>query len=211
MTLYRKFLKECIRDYHIRIKTVTEMTDENMDKLEFLLQKYDVQSVDGPRKTVIQEHPLDFYDVINQSVYIIDVVLGLPASSYMLQQEIKETLDIPEKFVVVRADNDPLEMETQKLNAQALMDENKDGPAAKLSTDPEYPEQSPSAEELYGDKYNENFVSRLAQAQSKVESGNAMDLNNDLVAPMGNMDEDGNDVEFITDKGRQGIKTDGIR
>ena len=102
-------------------------------------------------------------------------------------------------------------METQKLNAQALMDENKDGPAAKLSTDPEYPEQSPSAEELYGDKYNENFVSRLAQAQSKVESGNALDINNELVAPLGNLDEDGDDVEFITSKGRQSIKTDGIR
>lgn len=211
MTLYRKFLKECIRDYHIRIKTVTEMTDENMDKLEFLLQKYDMQSIDGPRKTVIQEHPLDFYDIMNHEVYIIDVTLGLPASSYMLQQEIKETLDIPEKFVVVRSDNDPTEIETQRLHAQALMDENKDGQAAKLSTDPEYPEQSPAAEELYGDTYIENFVSRLAQARSKVTNGKATDLNNELVAPMGNLDEDGDDVEFITAKGRQAIKTDGIR
>lgn len=187
------------------------MTDENMDKLEFLLQKYDVQSIDGPRKTIIQEHPLDFYDIVNHEVYIIDAVLGLPASTYMLQQEIKETLDIPEKFVVVRSDNDPTEIETQRLNAQKLMDENNDGPVAKLSIDPEYPEQSPPAEELYGDTYNANFVSRLAQAQSKVVNGKALDLNNELVAPLGNLDNDGDDVEFITDKGRQAIKTDGVR
>lgn len=209
MTLYRKFLKESIRDYNVRIKTVTEMTDDKMDKLERLLQKYDVQSIDGPRKTVIQEHPLDFYDIMNHEVYIIDATLGLPASSYMLQQEIRETLDIPEKFVVVRAENDPLEIETQRLNAQKLMD--KSDSVAKLSTDPEYPEQSPAAEELYGDKYNENFVSRLAQAKSKIENSKASDLNIELVAPTGNFDDDGNDIEHITKTGRVAIKTDGIR
>ena len=38
-----------------------------------------------------------------------------------------------------------------------------------------------------------------------------MDINNELVAPLGNLDEDGDDIEFITPKGRQAIKTDGIR
>jgi len=162
-------LIESDREYSYRIKSVVDFDDTQMEKLERLVQKYELRDMESPRKTIIQDHPLDFPDVNHAEVYIIDIVTGVPVSSYILQQEIRENLKVPEKFIVVRSENDPLEIETEKMLAMKDMRDEAEKKGlerdALLSTSSVYVEDENSVpgEEMYGDIYNKRFLDTLAQ------------------------------------------------
>jgi hypothetical protein len=113
-----KYLAESERTYHYRIKTVFELDDAAMDQIERVLAKYVPVDIKAVKKTIIQKNPLDFPNVDAAEVYILDIALQLPASGYVLAQEIKLALAIPDKFVVVRSSNDPTSLETDRLNAE---------------------------------------------------------------------------------------------
>ena len=112
---FHDYIKENEREYHIRIKTVVPLGDVEMEYIERILSKYIPIDITSPVKTIMQKHPLDFQDIRNAEVWIVDVVTELPASAYVLQQELKLALNIPEKYLVVRSANDPLEVETQRM------------------------------------------------------------------------------------------------
>lgn len=177
MKTYLEHLMESDREYHYRIKTIEPLEDYLVEKLERVLIKYDLRSLVGPTKTIIQEHPLDFYDISNAEVYIVDVVLGIPQSSYILQQEIRSNLHIPEKYIVVRAANEPLEVETQRqiMNKKIKDDAKEKGltRGSLLSTDEDYAEadHSISGDTFYGDEYNSEFLQTLAQVSATRSDG----------------------------------------
>lgn len=169
---FKVYLEEGQKEYHFRLKTVVELADEQIDNLERVLAKYDLRDMSKPTKTIIQEHPLDFQDIMNKEVFIVDFVTGLPASAYILLQEIRRNLNIPEKYIVVRTDNDPLEIETQRLKfSQEMGDEANDKGLTReslLGTDSVYPdnEHLEDGGTLYGDEYNTKFKEYLAQVSS---------------------------------------------
>lgn len=162
-------LLESDREYKYRIKTVIEFDDEAMERLERLVQKYELRDMFAPKKTIIQDHPLDFPDVNHSSVMIIDIITGVPVSAYILQQEIRENLQIPEKYIIVRSENDPLEVETARMLAIKDMKDEAEKKGlerdALLSTSNVYPEDVDSVpgEEVFGDVYNKRFLDTLAQ------------------------------------------------
>lgn len=167
---FRK-LYESIREkeFNFRIKFVEDLSEDQINALEDVLEKYDLIEMTGPKKTIVQEHPLDFNDIDNAEVFIFHAKTREPVSSYILLQEIRTELDIPEKFVVVRTDNDPLELETERVRAlRSIEQEAKDKGYHKeslLSVEPHYQtsEESISPEPLYGDEANKEFREYLAQ------------------------------------------------
>ena len=172
----RVYLEEAEKEYHFRVKTILDIGDKT-DILERVLRKYDLKDMGQPRKTIVQEHPLDFQDISNAEVWIVDVVLGIPTSFYILEQELRRELGIPEKYIVVKTDNDPLEIETQRINAanEAEKEAEEKGLQKKsllsvMSEYPEYEESKKSGEELYGDEYNKSFLSDLAKIASERKS-----------------------------------------
>lgn len=166
---FKDYISENHREYHVRIKTVSPLDDEAMKYIERVLQKYVLIDMSAPIKTIIQKHPLDFQDIRNAEVWIVDVVTELPASPYVLQQELKLALALPEKYIVVRAANDPLEVETQRINANAEIDmeamEQGLSPASRLSTHESYDDDELGEldQPAYGDEYNKRFLEVLAQ------------------------------------------------
>lgn len=166
------YLMESDREYFFRIKSIEEIDAEKMDIIERLLTKYELRDITAPQKTVIQDHPLDFYEIQNAEVWWVDVVTGVPVSSYVLQQELRANLKIPEKFIVVRTDNDPLEVETERLRALKDMENEAEDKNLQdrslLSTDSEYQEGDSSVEgdHLYGNEYNQEFLNTLARVSA---------------------------------------------
>ena len=166
---FQDYISANHREYHIRIKTVSPLDDEAMEYIERVLQKYVPIDITAPIKTIMQKHPLDFQDIRNAEVWIVDVVTELPASAYVLQQELKLALALPEKYIVVRAANDPLEVETQRINANAEIDmeamEQGLSPASRLSTHESYDDDELAEldQPAYGDEYNKRFLEVLAQ------------------------------------------------
>lgn len=170
----REYLAQTERSYNYRIKTVVPITDTVMDRIERCLAKYMPVSVGRIVKTMFQRNPLDFPGIDHAEVYYLDVSTRLPASSYVLQQDIRFAMGIPEKYIVVRAENEPTEVETQHLNAVAdLEDEAKKKGLthAALLDNPEYPEANDvDAEDFYGDRYNSNLTDYLAKIAAERES-----------------------------------------
>lgn len=157
------------REYNFRIKFVSELDDKHIDTLERVLDKYDLIELTGPKSTIVQEHPLDFQDINNSEVLIFNAKTALPISAYVLLQEIRTELDIPEKFVIVRTDNDPMEVETERLRAyNRIRQEAEDKGLHKdsyLSTEQTYDESERMElkDPAYGEEYNNDFREYLAQ------------------------------------------------
>lgn len=163
MSLLRQYLSDT--KYHYRIKTVVELDDDAISSIERALAKYVPVDIGTVEKTIFQRNPMDFPGIENREVFIVDVTLQYPASSYVLQNELRYALNIPEKFIVVRGENDPIENENQRLNAEADMAEEAEKGGLErdaLLNHGDYPEADEvDGEAYYGDKYNTRLTDYL--------------------------------------------------
>ncbi|RYD62543.1 MAG: hypothetical protein EOP83_14325 [Verrucomicrobiaceae bacterium] len=177
----RQYIANAEKTYSYRIKTVVPLSDDAMGRIERVILKYQPVDLSAPRKTMMQKNPLDFPTVGVAEVHIVDAEFGLPASPAQLQMELVKALGIPEKFLVVRGDNDPMEHQSEEIVAKAEMDEaEKDAKPGSLLELPEYEEAEPvEGKDLYGDDYNKRFLGYLKtvaderREQTKVDSPNA--------------------------------------
>jgi len=179
----RKYLAAVERTYNYRIKTVVEVTDEVKDAIEQALLKYEPLDISSPKKTIFQKAPLDFPSLSNVEVYILDVELAFPASPYVMTEELRLAMGCPKSYVVVRGDNDPTELETERLNAESDMaDEAKRRnlePGALLTKDGYEEAEQVDASQFYGNEYNSRFLGILGKiekerAESRRDPANAL-------------------------------------
>jgi hypothetical protein len=215
---FKQYIAETERSYNYRLKTIALLDDHAMDRIERIVMKYQPLDISRPRKTMMQKNPLDFTNIDAAEVWIVDFTLGLPASGYVLGEEIRHSLGLPEKHVIVRGANDPTEVESERILAGEEIGEE----AAKLGlkpsgllTDPTYSEVTP-VENLYGKVHNEKFLDYLRTVQkereekSKVEPESPlfkwMDMPKQTETDEGIYNADIPDAPRI---GKAGAKTDG--
>ena len=174
MKSFKTYLEESQQQYHYRIKMVVKPDEEKMESIERLLRQYDLISIDTPIK-VENKDRLEFRDIDYVDVYYIDVNIGMPMSAYILQQELRAILNIPEKFVVVRSDNEPIEVDgIQRQMLRDLDKMSKEKGLTKgslLSTDRFYLyAEQPLVKDAFGDKYNKTFLNFLADVAKNRKS-----------------------------------------
>jgi hypothetical protein len=173
MKSFKTYLEETQRNFEFRIKMVVPPTDTHMDDIERLLRRYNLISIGTPQQIDPKTDAMEFRDIENADVWYVDVVIGVPFSAYILQQELRAALNVPEKFLVVRSDNEPIEIESQKLQILNMLDKLADEKglrqkASLLSTDPHYLDaEQPVVKDVFGDKYNKSFLNYLAAVASK--------------------------------------------
>ncbi len=170
MELHR-YLAEAERRHHFRVKTVVPLGDREMARLELAIARYQPLEISAPAKTILQKHPMDFRDLENAEVWIVDMVLGLPASPYVLQQDIRQNLGIPEKYVVVRGDGEPVEAQGEAIAALAALEDDAKAkglrPAALLAN-PDYPEAAPvDGAALYGQAQVGDLLAYLGKVRDE--------------------------------------------
>lgn len=176
MNTLAKYIQQINKEYNLRIKTIAKLDDDKIDRIENCLKKYRLIDMTNPSKSIIHAHPLDFSGVDHGEVYTIDIITGLPVSTHILQQELKDILNIPDRYVVVKNENDPLEVETEKLNAIEEINDKAKGmkPGALLDTDSEYKKfeqgKGKPGSEFYGNEYNSKFLSYLSNIASSRKS-----------------------------------------
>lgn len=215
----KQYIAEGERSYHYRLKTIVPLDDAVMDRIEREVLKYDPIDISRPRKTMFQVNPIDFTNVRGMDknameVFIVDMELGLPASPSVLAKAIQQTLAVPEDHVIVRAPNDPSEVESERLVAAAEM-----GAEAKklgltpagLLTDPTYSEVT-TPTDLYGKVHNEKFLDALRTVQKEREAKAKVDATNPLFKwmdmPEGTPDDNGAYNADIPDAPRIGRPSD---
>lgn len=189
----RQYIANAEKTYSYRIKTVVELNDDLMGRIERIILKYQPIDMSSPRKTMMQKTPLDFPTVPVAEVHMVDVELGLPASSAQLQMELVKALGLPEKFLVVRGDNDPIEAQNNAIEAKIEMDEaNKDAEKGALLDLPNYEEADAPGAALYGDDYNKRFLGYLNKVDTERREAMKVDAPN---SPFKWLDMPKNEIE----------------
>lgn len=153
-----EYVEQLTQKNEMRIKIACEITDEMMDKIERHLQKYDVEKVTAPSKTILQKRPMDFPNIEQAEIHIVDFTSTLPVSGDMVRNELAKLLGLPDGHIVVRGINDPREQEIEAAEQQDK-DVKKE---AKLDKDYSK-EEAPAvkADDLSGTKYNSGLLKEL--------------------------------------------------
>jgi len=164
MKSFKSYLVESEQKYKFRIKMAEMLDDETMNKLETALEKYEVASISKPKKTPIQEHPMDFQTLKNAEVFIMDAELNYPVTAHQLYSYITEVVGVPASHLVVINSDHPEEIARE----EAIKEEG-DEYSAKLD-DPDYKDaKTVKAEDSFGDKYNENMLKGLETRKYEFE------------------------------------------
>lgn len=166
----KTYLNESEKQYHLRLKTVVPIDDEVMDRIENYLTKYKPLSVSRPSKTILQRAPLDFPNIDAAEVYIVDMTFGLPAAPHVLRSDLRKLLNAPENFVFVRNQNEPGEIESERLNALADIEAEAERRGLKLASlldDSEYSEAEHDHQGFYGSDYNAELLDYLSTVEGE--------------------------------------------
>jgi len=164
MKSFKSYLVESEQTYKFRIKMAEKGDDEIMNALETALEKYEVASISKPKKTPIQEHPMDFQTLNNAEVFIMDAELKYPVTAHQLYEYITQTVGIPASHLVIINSDHPEEIARE----EAIKEEGEEY-SAKLD-DPDYKDApATKAEDSFGDKYNENMLKGLETRKYEFE------------------------------------------
>ena len=170
---FTQYLAESEKLYNYRIKSAAPLTPELVAQIETYLKKFRLVSISKPTRSILQKNPLDFADLQNVEIYMVDVTTSLPASSYILLQDIRAILNVPEKYIVVRSENEPIELEGKRLDQERELSDQAEKKnlerAPLLGTDPNYheAEQSADGQNYYGNNYNSRLLGYLKTIQDE--------------------------------------------
>jgi hypothetical protein len=154
------------KEYNYRLKFAVELQEEQLNKLERFLQKYDLLDVASVHKSMIQKNPMDFPNLDIGEVYIIDIVTRLPISTETLVQEMSKVMKIHVDLIRVRDEHSPYEQYTnQKL-------EYEDTEYQSKLEDPDYKDAPKMDRNLYGDAYNKEMIDTIIDAQGREPTEN---------------------------------------
>lgn len=175
-----EYVEQAEKDYTFRVKFAVSVDGDMIDKMEQVLSKFDVKKVGTVKKTILQGRPLDFVDIGPTEVYIVDVVLGMPATKEALRDLIANALRLSMNKVVVRTENDPLDLDREEKE-----------PSDKPLLTSEY-EKTEAGDKYYGDKYNQDLVKKhkseftyeVAGGKPKADPGPVYDTK--AMSPLGN-------------------------
>lgn len=176
MTDFKKLLVETHCEYPVRIKAIVPITKDMYEKLSSFLKKYRVLEIGKIKKTIIQKNPLDFGGVDASEVFIVDAVLDIPVSSYVLTNELAVLWNIAQRQVVVRNQYEGMEQLTDQINLGQEIDEEaakkKYEKGSLLSTNSAYNEyETPIPQEiLAGQTQVETFKDYLAKNSASRKS-----------------------------------------
>jgi hypothetical protein len=162
MLTLREYIEQIQTKHEIRVKFACELTDECIDKIETHLEKYDAESISTPETLIMQKRPMDFPNVENAEVTIIDFVANLPVSVDKLRVDLAKMLRCSEGHIVVRNKKDP--RETQDAAIVKSLEDSEKEVTPKLGTD--YTDDEASGvkqEELAGNEFNTSLLKQLKE------------------------------------------------
>ena len=160
MKKLKEYLAESTKEYKYKIKLLGEVEDGTMDTIENELKKYDLKTMGSPTKTIFQKQPLDFDEGVSGEVNIANFTTGLPLSKDTVRDIIAHKLGIPERYLKIRTENDPLEHDLVDNNIDTDITVGESDPAdAVLNND--YPADEHNAEDYHGNEFNTKFVEEL--------------------------------------------------
>lgn len=109
MKSFKDILTESKKTYAFKIGIAGEMPEGFNERLKSILEKFSVANLSSPKKTPIQERPLDFPNLENTEVHYFDLEVNYPTTPQMLGEYISQSCKVSESHVMVRTPDDNLE------------------------------------------------------------------------------------------------------
>ena len=154
------YLAESVKEFNYKIKILGEVEDGMMDAIESELQKYDLKSMGSPTKTMFQKNPLDFEEGVSGEVNISSFKTGIALPKDAVRDIIAHKLGMPEKYLKIRSENDPLEysLVDNAVDTEITVGESDPADSALMN---EYEADEHKAEDYHGNEFNTKFIDEL--------------------------------------------------
>lgn len=110
MKPFIQHLLEAEKTYEFRIKLANIDPTDSMEKLEAALDAYGLASISKPKRLPIKESDIDFPNIQNCQLFLMDAVLKYPCNDAQLRAIVSERAGIPQGNIVVVPKNHPEEI-----------------------------------------------------------------------------------------------------
>ena len=168
MKTFKEYLAEAVKEYTFKVKIAGILEDSHLDAMELAMAPYNVVKIGSPKKTIMQEHPLDFpANVTKTEVTIIEVTTAMPISYGTLSRHLSDHMGLPYESVIVQHDGDPLYQEQERLNAE----KSDDAYEPIMGQDYKKEDTTDASGIVHSEESKQGFLKGLAKAQ-KNEGGN---------------------------------------
>jgi len=156
-----QYLTESEKTYEFRLRSLNEISDECMDRVESHMKKYNMESIGSPKKTVMHK-PRGFGDVGAREIYTYDIKTKLPATTNAIQEEIAGICGVSLGEMIVNSMNEAEELWEAE--------EESDEEAKSVLADADYSEaEKVKVEDHFGDAYNEKMVKNAPKSELQTE------------------------------------------
>ena len=111
MRKFSEILTESKKTYEFIIRVAGELPEGFQDHLKTSLEKFSLVKLTGPKRSPIQEKPLDFPQLQNMEVHTFEAEVNYPTISHILERYIVGTCNIDHSKIVVRVPGEPIELQ----------------------------------------------------------------------------------------------------
>jgi hypothetical protein len=157
--LFSEYLNESNKSWKFSIKTVHDLTDEQCDRIEKHLGKYDSKGLGAAKKTILQSAPRDFPNHKGYEVYTHEFETDRIASGWQIQNDIRNMLGLTDGVLKVHGAHEPYEaIPPGGIDVKSVLADGEYKDAEKVK-----------AEDHYGDEYNNSFIKELMKIKKEKE------------------------------------------
>ena len=161
---FTTYLNESKKSWKFSIKTIHDLTNDQCDRIEKHLGKYDSKGLGAAKKTILQSAPRDFPNHKGYEVFIHEFECDRIASGWQVQNDIRNMLGLADGVLKVIGEHEPDDLippMSQRVESVLAQSEYSKDEKAGIR-----------AEDHYGDEYNSSFIKELMKVKKEKEKGN---------------------------------------
>ena len=106
MKSFLDYLSESKQTWKFKVKTIHELTDNQCDRIEKHLMKYDSTGLSAAKKTILQSTPKDFPSHKGYEVFMYEFETNLPVSGHQVKNEIQNMLGLADGVFKIKGEHE---------------------------------------------------------------------------------------------------------
>ena len=112
MKTFEQYLTEAKKTYKFKFGIAGDLPEGFTDSCESCMQKFGLVNMTPPKKTPIQERPLDFPKLQNVETHYFEVELTYPTTAQILGEYISQVTNVDPAYICLRDAEAPQETRT---------------------------------------------------------------------------------------------------
>lgn len=109
MRSFKDILTESKKTYNFIVRIAGELPEGANEKINSLVEKFGKVKVSGPKRSPIQETPMDFPQLQNMEVHTWEVEVNYPTTTQIMQEYLSHNCNVPKTHLNVRTPGEPVE------------------------------------------------------------------------------------------------------